>query len=88
MTRISLVAAALLSSLALFGCSSTMSDSDRAMVDQARQDANSARASAAAAKQSADAARSAEMAARQSGGQTAAAPAPSRTSDFRNAQRK
>ena len=86
MTRISVIAAAIFSSVLLIGCSSGMSDSDRAIAEQAQRDAASAKASAAAARQSADAARSSEVAVRQSVSQTAAMPTQS--TQFRNAQRK
>ena len=86
MTRIPVIAAAVFSAFLLAGCSSSLSDSDRAQVEQTQRDAAAARASAAAARQSADAARSSEVAVRQSVSQTAAMPTQS--TQFRNAQRK
>lgn len=85
MTRIPVIAAAIISGFVLVGCSNT-SESNRAMVDQAQRDAASARTSAEQARQAADAARNAEMASRQTSSQSAAMPAQS--TQFRNQQRK
>lgn len=87
MTRIPVIAAAILSAALLAGCSNKLSDADRAQVEQTQRDSNAAKASAASARQSADAARTSEVAARQSVGQPAPVQA-AQSSQFRDAQRK
>ncbi len=89
MRKIPVIAAAIVSGFVLSGCANT-GESDRAMVSQAQRDAAAARASAEQARQAADAARNAEMAARQqySTSQSAAAPPPTQSTQFRNQQRK
>lgn len=86
MMRMSFLGVAIASTLALAGCGG-LSDSDRAIAEQAQRDAAAAKASAAAARQSADAARASEAATRQQAG---AAPMESRPAQdgFRSAQRK
>lgn len=90
MTRIPVIAAAIISGFVLVGCANN-SESDRAMVSEAQRDAAAARASAEQARVAADAARNAEMAARQqySTNQSAAMPPPAtQNTQFRNQQRK